>query len=531
MPGMLVRLTATKGPEEGNSFEIEADQTRIIGRSSKADLTIRDMGISRIHCQLTNDGRRCLLEDLNSKNGSVVNGERIIQNVQLRDQDVVKVGTSVFRVSVEDAPPDSAAHIPEPGPRMTDTTRLESPPIPSSAIPKPPRPRAVAPATPPPDPPLRREEVESSADAGALMGAFDQWLEGDSGDGDARGDGKEDSSQDRRISEILSGMNAGDDQETPLPGEVAAAVAQAEEEDHDTALTDGGGSVDPGRDSGSDPRIGRVIAGCRIEERIGQDALSTIYRGTQISMERPVELRLLVDEMTRDEAAVQRFVSAAQACGRLTHPHILQVYDAGETNGLYYVALERIDGKSVHEYLVQAGPGRPLPVETTLEVGVQICGALSHAHAQGIYHGSLDLDNILVTRHGIAKLGELGFTKWLEDSGFHDESAARPKPTQFSAPEQLQFPPQVEPRTDIYALGVVLFVMMSGHLPFNAPTEDVLERKILEGQHESLQSLRTTLPTELCSAINKAMAPDLDQRYRDAAEFQRELTDVRDRLR
>jgi len=417
MAGSVVSLTVTKGPEEGRAFEVKPGQTSIMGRSSKADITLRDMGISRIHCQVTNDGTRCLLEDLNSKNGTLVNGERIATSTALQNGDVIRIGTSALRVRV-----------------VTEDAGQEIPPVyeagPAAAPAPPPQKAAPGPVAPDGDLVARGRpgeeaaagapgavpSADSSEDAAALMGAFDHWLD------DSRAAKPEKSDQPTPASSGPSQDIAGEGDAPGASAEPVRAsrgIAEVAAPDIYPIAGEEEGALDivQAEPAQPDALLGRVIAGCRIEERVGRDALSTIYRATQVSMDRPVELRLLAEDMTRDQSAVERFVASAKACGRLTHPHILQVYDAGQAEGLYYVALERVDGQSIHDLLKRAGAGRPLPVETCLEVGVQIAGALAHAHAQGIVHGGINVDNILVTRHGIAKLAELGFAKGLEDSG------------------------------------------------------------------------------------------------------------------
>jgi serine/threonine-protein kinase len=372
----------------------------------------------------------------------------------------------------------------------------------------------------PKSPSNRRSVSGPGEDAGSLMGAFDSWL----------GEGKEARREPPATEETLGILSPekGDEQE----GEVIPLEVEEPVEPQEIPL-----ELEPEPSPGfrsesevveleavtEDPRIGTVIGGCRIEERIGRDALSVIYRATQLSVARPVELRVLAEPLARDAAAVQRFLAAACAGGRLTHPHILQVYDAGGANSLYYVALEAMDGLTVRQLLKQRGS---LPVETVLEIGIQIASALAHAHAQGICHGSIGLGNILVTRHGIAKLAELGFTQGLEDAG---RRAGRGV-SQFTAPEQLQFPHVTEPPADIYALGAVLFVLFSGRFPFRGRTEGELEQKIVSGRHESLQQLQPSLPAELCKVVERAMSPRPADRRPDAAALQQELTAIRDGL-
>jgi serine/threonine protein kinase len=159
-----------------------------------------------------------------------------------------------------------------------------------------------------------------------------------------------------------------------------------------------------------------------------------------------------------------------------------------------------------------------LPVEMVLKIATQIADALNYAHAMGATHGSIGLDNILVTGHGVAKLAELGFAKGLENLGQVHKGIG-----QFTAPEQIGPPPKTEARSDIYALGGVLFALLSGSLPFKAATEQELALKIRAGKRESLQKLRSSLPSNVIKIVDKAMAPAIKDRYANASEMQKAL--------
>lgn len=475
---MSIRLKVTMGPDKDKSFTIEAGEMPVVGRSSKADITIRDMGISRIHCQLKYDGHRCVIEDLNSKNGTLVNGRKIEQPTPVSDNDIIKLGTSIIRVGsafdesteggseleldlFEDEAEEEGAH--RKAPNSAGAHKEDS-----QAAPKPPAP---------------------GSGAGKNIGALDRLFEEE---------------------KTPSGQPAGN------PGQAAEGT--------------GAPPAQP-REEASSPHLepGAVIAGCRIEKETGADSLSTKYLATQLSMDRPVELRILSKELTKDERAIKRFTEAARAAGRLTHPHILQVYDAGQTDDeIYYIALELAEGNTLRELFRQAGRGNPLPLNRALTISEQTAGALAHAHMQDICHGAISLNNILVTNHGITKLAELGFAKGLEDAGIEPDNNRR-QITQFSAPEQLQIPPQIDPWTDVYAMGVCLFMMLSGHQPFAAANDAELEDKIIRGEHESLQSLRPSLPPDLYYIVNKSMEADPRNRYPNAGELHRSIARIRER--
>lgn len=499
---MRLRLIIVKGPDEGKVYKMSPGKPRVVGRDSISDLVLNDVSVSRSHCRIYFNEKGCAIEDMNSRNGVVLNGERILRRTDLHDGDVIKLGTSILKAELRGAPEAGA----EPA-TAGAASASQSEPEPSAATAQP-----------------KSDEAQS---AGAVeMG--DEWFakEESPAKGEptvaasektpATGESFDIDFSGALVLEDEPGAAAKTPPAPTAPSELDVIPFEIEEEakDDESVLVDG-------QLAKADPRIGHVIGGFRVDERLGEDDLSIIYLATQLSMRRPAELRVLVADATRDPKAVKRFVDATRAAGRLTHPHIQQVYDAGEADGAYYVALERVEGRSVQELAGLRGASNPLPVEMVLQIGSQVADALNYAQVQRIIHGSIGLDNILVTRHGMAKLAELGFAKGLENLGQGSKGV-----TPFTAPEQIGPSPQTGPRTDIYALGAVLFTLLCGKPPYTAPTEQELAQKILGGKHESLQKLRPSLPAEVYKIVEKAMSPPMKARYPNAAELQEALAAV-----
>jgi len=478
---MLLRLTVIKGQDDGKTFEVRENETRLLGRSSKIDIRIRDLGISRLHCQVANDGSRCVVTDMNSKNGTLLNGVKINGEVELHSNDCIEIGTTILRVMVESQTTDA--------PTGEVFSLADGAPGPIEAEPAPAADEADLPGfefqnDEMPAPPSVTEAAPAKAEAppgNGLMGSFDRFMPGEEADrNDADNGGAED------IAVELE--------------DVTAAEAEP------------------------DKYVGQLIAGFRVERRLGEDALSVSYRAMQLSMDRAVLLRILKESMTREESAVQRFLEAACAGGRLVHPHILQVYDAGKADSTYYIALEYVDGKNVNELIRERGAGNPLPVARVVEIGSQIAGALAYAHSQGVVHGRITPGVIYVTHHGIAKIAELGFARALVESGLEAEGAAahRVVLSQFIAPEQLSESAVADERSDIYSLAVILYVMFSGRLPFPAKG-GALRQRIVEGRWVPLRETSPSLPEAAASAVEKAMSLDPAARYGEITDMQQDL--------
>jgi hypothetical protein len=277
--------------------------------------------------------------------------------------------------------------------------------------------------------------------------------------------------------------------------------------------------------------LGTVVGGCRIEGLLGRDDISSVYRATQISMERPVCLKILSPAMTGDPRSKDRFIAAARAGGKLNHPNIVRVYDAGEEKGLSFVAMEFVAGKSVRRLLAEREPNRPLPLAQAVEIGEQIAGALDYAHSLSVVHGHVTADTILVAPQGVAKLAEVGFLRTAVGSApLPSDPARRADELQFTPPEYAAGPRSPAPQGDIYSLSAVLFLMVAGQMPFRAQSEKELLEKIRKGEREPIRRLRRDAPDTLVRAIEAGMAAQTSQRFSRAADLLAALQQARKAL-
>jgi pSer/pThr/pTyr-binding forkhead associated (FHA) protein len=275
--------------------------------------------------------------------------------------------------------------------------------------------------------------------------------------------------------------------------------------------------------------LGTVVGGCRIEALLGRDDVSSIYRATQISMERPAALKILSPAMNSDRLSRERFIGAARSGGKLNHPNIVRVYDAGEEKGVTFVAMELVAGKSVRQILGERT--QPLPMAQAAEIGEQIAGALDYAHSVAVVHGHVTADTILVTPFDVAKLSEPGFVRAADESGpLPSNPARRADELQFTPPEQLAAPHSPTPQGDIYSLCVVLFLMIAGQMPFWAADEKELLEKICRGAHEPVWRLRRDAPDRLARAIEGGMTVQVAQRFSRAADLLAALQQSRKEL-
>lgn len=275
--------------------------------------------------------------------------------------------------------------------------------------------------------------------------------------------------------------------------------------------------------------IGSMIGGCRIERYLGGESSIHIYRAIQVSMERAVALKLLLPEQAKNESLRKRFLSAARIGGRLSHPNIIQVYDAGEEEGVYFVALEYVGNATLRNYLGTNGQEKPLDQFLAAQIAEQLAGALDCAHAQGIVHGRISPEHIMLTPHGMPKFADLG----LAALGQGPEAENRPMSLDelsHVAPELAIGGSTPSPLGDLYSLGAVLYTMLAGRPAFRGESAEDIVEKIRKGECETLIRVRRDVNKGLAQVAMRAMSPNPEERFARASDLQAALLKAQDRL-
>ncbi len=276
----------------------------------------------------------------------------------------------------------------------------------------------------------------------------------------------------------------------------------------------------------TDPLLGKVLLGqFEVEELIGQGTTGTVYRARQLRVDRPVAIKLLRPELASEAIVIERFHREAKAVAKLSHPNIITVHLVAETErGLPYLVMEYVEGEDLQEVLTKQAP---LPPEKIRELGMQIADALAEAHAQGIVHRDLKPANIKLTIRGgrtTIKVLDFGIAKILQEDG---QGKLTKTGTVFGTPHYVS-PEQasgakVDHRTDIYSLGVILFQMATGRLPFESTSGlEVLVKHIKE-QPPKPSSIVETVPPELERIILKALEKEPETRHASARDLAEEL--------
>ncbi|MCU0724018.1 MAG: serine/threonine protein kinase [Planctomycetes bacterium] len=243
--------------------------------------------------------------------------------------------------------------------------------------------------------------------------------------------------------------------------------------------------------------------------------MGVVFKAKQLSLDRVVALKVLPAELTRDKERVEVFLKEAKAAGKLQHPNIVQVYDIGETGGLYYYSMEFIEGKSLATILPS---GAPYPLPEALRVVIQIAKALSHAHRYGILHRDLRPESILLNEEGVAKLADLGLSGSADREGISGAGMAGGTPAYLS-PEQLANARNASPAADLYSLGATFYRMLAGRDPFQGANILAVMKAILEEDPPPVSAVNPEIPKELADIVARMMARDVGARYRSADEL------------
>jgi serine/threonine-protein kinase len=258
-----------------------------------------------------------------------------------------------------------------------------------------------------------------------------------------------------------------------------------------------------------------------IERTLGQGGMATVYLARDLRHERRVALKVLRPELA---AAIggDRFLNEIRVTASLQHPHILPLHDSGETDGFLYYVMPFVDGESLRDRL---NGERQLPVDDAMRIAAEVAAALTYAHGKGVIHRDVKPENILLA-DGAAVVADFGIARALTAAGAErlTESGLTLGTPQYMSPEQATADRDIDARTDIYALGTVVYEMLVGEPPFTGPSAQSVIAKVLTENPRSIQLGRPTVPGHIDAAVRKALEKLPADRYRTATEFSTALT-------
>ncbi len=268
--------------------------------------------------------------------------------------------------------------------------------------------------------------------------------------------------------------------------------------------------------------VGTLIADrFRIDQQVGTGGMSTVYRAFDTTLERPVAIKIMHRDVAAQSEQLERFRREARAVAKLSHPHIVGVIDAGEDDGTPFIVLEYVEGETLKDRIRRH---ERLDTSEAVAYAIEIARALGYAHSRGIVHRDVKPQNVLVDAEGLAKVTDFGIARTLDQEGLTADGRVLGT-TDYVSPEQA-LGHAVTGQSDLYSLGIVLFEMLTGDVPFKGENQVAVAMKHVREEIPDVQIRRPEVSTALATAVDRATAKDLDERYADADEMIAELEDL-----
>ena len=279
--------------------------------------------------------------------------------------------------------------------------------------------------------------------------------------------------------------------------------------------------------------VGRQIGSYQILSLLGAGGMGEVYRAEDTRLGRTVAVKVLPAEMGQDQDRLHRFVREARAASALNHANVAHIYEIGQSGGRHFIAMEYVEGQS----LAQKMSGQPLELKEVLDIGTQAADALEEAHRKGITHRDIKSANLMITAKGQVKVLDFGLAKITRPEGeaagsdvstsIHTAPGMVMGTLRYMSPEQV-LGKELDARTDLFSLGVVLYEMTTGRLPFSGSNASEVTDRLLHAQPEALARFNYEVPAELERIIRKCLEKDRERRYQSAREVLADLSRLKE---
>ncbi len=274
--------------------------------------------------------------------------------------------------------------------------------------------------------------------------------------------------------------------------------------------------------------IGKVFRHFRILEPLGHGGMGLVFKALNTHLNKIVAIKMIAPGLALNEKLLNRFKTEALALARLENPHIVRILDLLEDQGQWFIVMEYIEGETLQQRLKTK---RPLRLQEALDITRQILSALQHAHSAGIIHRDIKPSNILLTNDNTVKVTDFGLAKIQANSLVHTQHSAVGGTLYYMSPEQIRSLKETDHRTDIYSLGITIYQMITGRIPFDPHQTDFdIREAIVRRQFPKPSTFNPYLPAEINDLVMKAIAKDPDQRFQSAVEMLQEIDRLTDTL-
>ncbi|QOI99599.1 MAG: serine/threonine protein kinase [Phycisphaeraceae bacterium] len=273
-------------------------------------------------------------------------------------------------------------------------------------------------------------------------------------------------------------------------------------------------------------RSGQKIPGYRVLGKLGAGAMATVWKAKQLSLDRTVAIKVLPRKFTSSQQFIERFYAEGRSAAQLNHPNIVQAYDVGKAGDYHYFVMEFVDGRTVHDDIVKH---KRYSEKEAVEIAIQVCEALLHAHERGLIHRDVKPKNIMINREGIVKLADMGLARAISDKEAAEAEQGKAFGTPYYiSPEQIRGELKIGPPADIYSLGATLYHMVTGNVPFDGKNPSAVMHKHLKEALVPPDHVNPRLSAGVSEVIEMMMAKDPRQRYATCRDLMTDLRAVKE---